>query len=97
MLSRGDPKDVTVMRVEVSGPRDYYDDENEVTSMGRTTGYTAAIIARMVGRGEVKGKGVHGPESILDGPMVARLLRELAGKGVKISSHRTERTNKKRA
>jgi lysine 6-dehydrogenase len=96
VLSRGDPKDVTVMRVDVLGTRsgrkalvryemiDYYDDENRITSMGRTTGFTAAIIARMVGRGELVGTGVRGPESILDGKMVAKLIQQLASKGVKI-------------
>jgi lysine 6-dehydrogenase len=108
ILTRGEPKDVTVMRVEVLGPRDgrraeikyemidYYDEENEITSMGRTTGYTAAIIARMVGRGDVKGMGVHGPESILNGEMVGELIRELGGKGVKITCHRTDSTTKKK-
>lgn len=97
LLNRGDPKDVTVMRVDVLGARegkrtkirfemvDYYDDENGITSMGRTTGFTAAIIARMVGSGELAGRGVFGPESVLDRPKVAKLVRELARRGVKIT------------
>ena len=107
VLSRGDPKDLTVMRVDVLGSRDggrarvryemidYYDDEYGITSMGRTTGFTAAIIARMVGRGELVGRGVRGPESILDGRMVAGLLQQLASKGVKIV--RRTRSGKKRS
>ena len=101
VLTKGDPKDVTVMRVESIGTKrsrrtrvvfdlvDYYDEENRVTSMGRTTGFTAAIVARMLGRGEIKGTGVLPPETTLEGGSVKRLLAELASKGVVVK--RTER------
>jgi len=93
-LAGGDPRDVTVMRVEVVGRRggvgarvvfdlvDRYDEENRITSMGRTTGFTAAIVARMLGRGEVEGAGVLPPETALGGTAVKRLLAELSAKGV---------------
>jgi lysine 6-dehydrogenase len=93
-LTRGDPKDLTVMRVEVVGRKggrrarvvfdlvDYYDDINGVTSMGRTTGFTAAIVARMLGRGEIEGGGVLPPETTLGRAAVKKLLSELASKGV---------------
>ncbi len=94
VLTRGDPADVTVMRVRVVGKRDgkrlkttfelidYYDKASGVTSMGRTTGFTAAIVARMLGRGEIEGPGVLPPETALGGREVKRLLAELASKGV---------------
>ncbi len=94
LLTRGDPKDFTVMRVITVGTRrgkrvevsfellDDYDEENNVTSMGRTTGFTAATVARMLGRGEIAGAGVLPPESALGAKEVRRLLSELASKGV---------------
>jgi lysine 6-dehydrogenase len=100
VLNRGGPKDLTVMRVDVIGSLDgkrarvryemidRFDEMSKVTSMGRTTGFTAAIIARMVGRGELAGAGVKGPESFLDGQAVSRLLEELSEKGVVITRRR---------
>jgi len=94
VLTRGDPMDVTVMRVETLGRKggkkvkvtfeliDYYDRESAVTSMGRTTGFTAAVVARMLGRGEIAGTGVLPPETALGGREVRWLLAELASKGV---------------
>jgi lysine 6-dehydrogenase len=96
-LSEGDPEDVTVMRVEVKGRAgritydlvDYYDRENKVSSMGKTTGFTGSIVTQMVGTGEVKGKGVIPPEVALNGKAVKRLLEELDKRGVKVSKSRS--------
>ena len=99
-LSRGDPEDLTVMRVRVVGKShgrkaeitfellDYYDEVNGITSMGRTTGFTAAIVARMLGRGEIPGSGVLPPELVLTGKNVRKLLAELATKGVRVRTSR---------
>jgi len=96
VLTRGDPRDLTVMRVESVGRRDgdrvkvvfklidRYDEAEGITSMGRTTGFTAAIVARMLGRGEIEGQGVLPPEEVLGRAAVARLLAELSSKGVKV-------------
>jgi len=98
VLSRGGPEDLTVMRVQVVGTSrgrrariifnllDYYDETDGITSMGRTTGFTAAIVARMLGRGDISGNGVLGPEVALDGRCVRRLISELASKGVRLRS-----------
>ena len=64
---------------------DRYDKLNGVTSMGRTTGFTAAIVARMLGRGEIEGTGVLPPETALGAARVKRLLSELRSKGVIVS------------
>jgi len=97
VLTRGDPKDLTIMRVETLGRRgpervmvtfelvDRYDEANGVTSMGRTTGFTAAIVARMLGRGEIEGTGVLPPETALGAAGVKRLLTELRSKGVVVT------------
>ena len=92
-LSEGDPKDVTVMRVIARGKEreivydmvDRYDEANEVTSMGKTTGYTASIVTQMLGRGDIRGTGVIPPEEAVKGKLVQTLVEELGRRGVKIS------------
>lgn len=96
LLTKGDPRDVTVMRVRTSGWRegklakttfdlvDYFDDTNGISSMGRTTGFTAAIVTRMLGRGDISETGVLPPETTLGKGDVRRLLSELASKGVDV-------------
>ncbi len=98
ILTKGGPEDLTIMKVEVVGTSrgrrasvtfdllDYYDKTNGITSMGRTTGFTAAIVARMLGRGDLSGTGVLAPEIALDKRCVRRLISELASKGVKLRS-----------
>lgn len=90
-LSEGDQHDVTVMRVIVKGRKevtyemvDRYDEANGVTSMAKTTAYTASIVTRMVGSGEVTGSGTIPPETAVSGRLVGHLISELAGRGVKI-------------
>jgi lysine 6-dehydrogenase len=93
-LSEGDPHDMTVMKViarSASGEFVYdmvdrYDDGEGVTSMGKTTGYTASIVARMVGSDRIKGKGTLAPERAVEGPLVEKLLSELGRRGVTISA-----------
>jgi len=69
-------EDFTVMQVIVEGERagrrvrhtydllDRYDRATQTTSMARTTGYTATIIARQVLRGQFTQKGICPPEFI---------------------------------
>ncbi|MGD0476773.1 MAG: saccharopine dehydrogenase C-terminal domain-containing protein [Nitrososphaerales archaeon] len=95
-LSEGDPHDMTVMRVIARSKTgefvydmvDMYDDREEVTSMGKTTGYTASIVAQMVGDGRIKGKGTLAPERAVEGPLVETLLSELGRRGVSITAGR---------
>ncbi len=89
-------KDLTVLRVVVEGRKDgretvyrfemvdYYDEERRMTSMARTTSYTAAIVARMIGRGEIAEKGLVPPVRVIRGRLFERLMAELAEKGVVI-------------
>ncbi len=100
-LNQGDPEDVTVMRVQAKGMKggrpkrvgyemiDFYDRKKEVTSMGRTTGYTCSIVTQMVGRGEIVGKGVVPPETALDSGQVKKLLVELESRGVIIQENKS--------
>jgi len=91
-LAEGDPRDITVMRVIAKGRKgsivydmaDRYDVKNGVSSMGKTTGYTASIVTEMVGAGEISGKGTLPPEVAVKGDKVDRLISELDRRGVKI-------------
>jgi lysine 6-dehydrogenase len=88
-------RDITLFRVEARGkkngiPRrhkvemvDRYDDTLGFTSMARTTAFTAAIVARMIARGEIRAKGLLTPELIITGPLLDRLLHELAAVNVR--------------
>ena len=85
-----DDRDITLLRVvvigEAGGKRqtrtiemvDYYDEVLGFTSMARVTAFTASILARMVGRGELKGVGIFTPEKLVTGRQFERLRQELA-------------------
>lgn len=88
-------RDITLFRVEAIGekdgrPRRYkiemvdrYDEVLGFTSMARTTAFTAAIVARMVARGELKARGMTTPEQVIIGPLFDRLVGELAALNVR--------------
>jgi len=87
-------RDITVFRVEVVGekdgrPRRYkidmvdrYDPVLGFTSMARTTAFTGAIVACMVARGDLQGRGWITPERVITGTLFDRLVRELAEVGI---------------
>ncbi len=91
-LRNPDGNDLVAMRVEVEGAKwgepksvrfdliDYYDAENGVTAMERTTGYSLAATAFMQAAGVVE-PGVHTPAECIP---VDRFIEELGGRGVKI-------------
>jgi saccharopine dehydrogenase-like NADP-dependent oxidoreductase len=98
-LPAGDDE-FTVLRVEVAGtkggvPRrivwDLYDETDKssrATSMARTTGFPCAIIARLLADGAFTRPGVHPPEVLgRDEALTARILGDLAERGVSISRH----------
>jgi len=70
-------KDVVLIKVFSEGTRDskkqcleytlidYYDEENNITSMMRTTGYPVSIIAQMIEQGVIKENGVFCSEEIV--------------------------------
>lgn len=83
-------RDITTFRVEAIGYKggrychlraemvDRYDERERFTSMARTTAFTGAIVARMIGRGDLTlPKGLLHPEQIIAGPAFDRLLHEL--------------------
>jgi saccharopine dehydrogenase-like NADP-dependent oxidoreductase len=93
-MEEGD-RDITCFRVEAIGekkgrPRRYkietvdrYDEELAFTSMARTTGFTGAIIARLMARGELKAEGLFTPEQVISGPLFDRLVEGLAAMNIR--------------
>jgi lysine 6-dehydrogenase len=88
-------RDLAILRVEAVGERagqparvhaemvDRWSDG--FTAMARTTSFTASVVARMIARGEVTGRGARRPESIVAGAAVDELLRALAGHGIRVT------------
>ncbi|MBN1922896.1 MAG: saccharopine dehydrogenase NADP-binding domain-containing protein [Anaerolineae bacterium] len=88
-------QDFTVMQVIVEGEQkgrqfrytydllDHYDTETGTTSMARTTGYTATIVARQVLRGQFAQRGICPPEMLgRDTACYADLLAEYARRNI---------------
>jgi lysine 6-dehydrogenase len=96
-LLLGKEKDVTLLRVTVTGTKDgsdvkheyemvdYFDEVEQVTSMARTTAYTGAIATMLLAEGRISAKGILPPESAFVGPTFKTLFRRLAEKNVSIS------------
>ncbi len=90
-------RDLTVLLIRVEGTKDnqdiiieydmvdFYDEEHGITSMAKTTGYTVAIIARMLGRGAIKTKGIQWPVRVVQGKLVEELLSMLHKRGVEVT------------
>lgn len=89
--------DFTIMQVIVEGEQagqrlrytydllDRYDAETQTTSMARTTGYTATIVARQVLRGQFAQQGVCPPEFIgRRADCYADLLAEYARRNIRL-------------
>jgi len=90
-----DDRDLTVMRVIVEGIKsgikqryeynllDFYDEETQVHSMARTTGYTATVALRMIMEGVYSQTGITVPEYLGKHPKcVEYLLKGLKEKGI---------------
>jgi lysine 6-dehydrogenase len=94
--------DITLFRVELIGTRngkrmllrsdmvDRYDPTLGFTSMARTTAYTGAIIARMIGRGDIRAVGLYTSEALVAGPLYHRLIEELAKEGIVFDMEKVE-------
>lgn len=61
---------------------DYYDEENNVTAMMRTTGYPVSIVAQMIENNTIDKKGVFSPEEVVP---CKPFFRELKKRGIEIS------------
>ena len=88
--------DVCVMWNTVTGTKngqkvriDYYlwdeaDTINNISSMARVTGFSAAIGAVFIGKGEIKNKGIVPPEDCIEGEIYQRFLEELRKRNIDI-------------
>ena len=87
--------DCTVMRITAEGDLgkvptrltwslvDHLDSETGYTSMSRTTGFPAAVVARMIADGSLRKRGLFAPEQITgEKGLLDRMMKELADRGV---------------
>jgi saccharopine dehydrogenase-like NADP-dependent oxidoreductase len=63
---------------------DEADTVNQVSSMGRVTGYSAAIGAVMIAKGMVKAKGIVAPEDAIFGEGYTYFINELSKRNINI-------------
>lgn len=97
-------RDVTILLVKILGKKgnshisityemvDLYDEKTGTTSMARTTGYTAAVIARMLARGDINQKGIQWPVHIIKGKLFEELMKSLKKRGIKVTEKILKRT-----
>lgn len=91
--------DLTVMRVVVEGRAagkvtryewqvlDFYDAATGLRSMSRTTGFSAAIVARIVARGAFRRPGVCAPEAIgAQAALFDEVIGELRRRGIQMEA-----------
>jgi lysine 6-dehydrogenase len=90
--------DVVVGRVRVIGEKggekrqytyeliDFYDKERDVTAMGRTTAYPCSILSQMIGRGDIRERGViHASKIGWNAELSSRFFLELTKRNIRIS------------
>ncbi|UCD20047.1 MAG: saccharopine dehydrogenase NADP-binding domain-containing protein [candidate division WOR-3 bacterium] len=58
--------------------------ESDMSSMMRVTGFPMAITARMIGKGEIKEKGIVAPEDAVVGDLYKRFIAELKKRDIEI-------------
>jgi saccharopine dehydrogenase-like NADP-dependent oxidoreductase len=100
-LKRPGIPDIVVMLIKVSGTKggkrieyvyrvlDHYDKENQVTSMARTTAYTASVVAQLLARRAIEDKGVIPPEKLgMNKGLFEKLASEMKKKRVLIKEEK---------
>ncbi len=92
-LSKPNGRDLVALQVQVTGRKggrsqtvtfrllDYYDVDNGISAMMRTTGYSLSITGQMQVDGRVTAKGVHTPDEAIP---FAAYVSELGKRGVRI-------------
>ena len=60
------------------------DTEKNISSMMRVTGYPMAITARMIGKGEIKEKGIVAPEDAITSELYTKFIAELGKRNITI-------------
>ena len=100
-MKRPDIPDIVVMLIQVSGLKgnkriryiyrvlDRYDKERQVTSMARTTAYTASIVTQLLGRKGITVRGVVPPEKLgMNDRLFGELTNEMKKKRVIINEEK---------
>jgi lysine 6-dehydrogenase len=97
-LALGKEKDLTLLRVEVSGKKngkpthhryqmiDHYDSRHGITSMARTTAFPCSIAAQILASGRIQQKGLVPPEIAFKGDLREELLDYIGERSMKIES-----------
>ena len=97
-LTLGKDKDLTLLRVDVSGKIDgrlvhnryemidHYDTRHEMTSMARTTAFPCSIATQLLASGKIARKGLVPPELAFREDLRHEFLDYLASKGMEITS-----------
>ena len=88
-------QDLTVMKIQAEGKKgsdilrytydllDYFDVKTNIHSMARTTGYTAAVVARLAASGKIDEKGIVVPEYLGKHPQIVQeILLGLKERGI---------------
>jgi lysine 6-dehydrogenase len=100
-LALGRERDLTLLRVEVSGKRngettryryqmvDHYDSRHHVTSMARTTAFPCSIAAQMLASERIQQKGLVPPEIAFRADLRDELLGYVEERGMNIDSRHT--------
>jgi lysine 6-dehydrogenase len=95
-LTKPNAHDLVALRVYAEGKKggkpkrigwemvDYYDEDNGISAMERSTGYSLSITGQMQARGEIK-PGVYTPDEAMP---AEKYIRELAHRGVMIREMR---------
>ena len=100
-LRLGNEEDLMVLKVVVEGQEaeerqvfelvDFYDRVKGVTAMGRTTAYTASIVARLIASGKIKDKGMVTTEELGTRKEIFReIVKMLREEGIKIKTIKCE-------
>jgi lysine 6-dehydrogenase len=96
-MKGGSNEDITVLRVTVTGTRggerkklewemvDHYDNERKMTSMAKTTGFPAILLAEWMAEGKLEKRGVAAIEDVIVGRHFDPFLQELGKRGITIS------------
>jgi lysine 6-dehydrogenase len=93
-------RDFVLMRIKVTGRKksakfvhsfemvDYFDEERNVTAMGRTTAYTALAVIKLLVGNRIERKGVVPPEILgMDGELSREIECTLKERNLKIREH----------
>jgi lysine 6-dehydrogenase len=100
-LKRPEIPDIVVMLIKISGSKggkrieyvyrvlDHYDKEHQVTSMARTTAYTASVVVQLLARRAIEDKGVIPPEKLgMNEGLFEKLNSEMRKKRVLIKEEK---------